>query len=257
MNSGVFPGRCRPGKWLAAGLLILLGLAAPMAAALAPEQQLQQLLGKLGLQRFFTNVEALAEQEAERYAGASGREDVKKDAGLVGADLQARLEVLLLQQYDPNSYRKLIGIFSRPELAPIIQSCHGEGLEDTASPLADYQQQLQRQPARSNRISLARKLDRVTRTSHLASQLYSRVEQRVYLASHDEDAPVIRWDEVLAEREATFQLATETWYLYCGRFFQDERLQELIDSYRQPVVQQWLDQYQAALDKVLPFALSQ
>jgi hypothetical protein len=225
------------------------------APALSPQQDVQQVLHFLGLQRFFANVEDLAEQEAQRYAKANEKARAWGDAGLGAADLQARLDVLLLQQYEPQHYRKLIGIFSRPELAPIIQSCHGEGLEDSAVPLASYQQQLQRQPARSNRVSLAQELDKASRTSKLASQLYSRVEQRIYLLSHADDAPAVRWEEVLAEREAVFQAATETWYLYCGRYFQDELLQALIDSYRQPAVQRWLDQYQAALDKVLPFEL--
>ncbi len=254
MISGECPVRCRV-RLLAGSLMVIISLYSSTALALSPQQDVEQLLRYLGLQRFFANVENLAQREAQRYAKANANAGAWRDAGLVAADLQARLDVLLLQQYEPQQYRQLLGIFSRPELAPIIQSCHGEGLEDSAAPLASYQQQLQRQPARSNRVSLARELDKASRTSKLASQLYSRVEQRIYLLSHAEDAPAVRWEEVLAEREAVFQSATETWYLYCGRYFQDELLQALINSYRQPVVQRWLEQYQAALDKVLPVEL--
>ncbi len=218
---------------------------------------MQQVLRSLGLQRFFANIEGLAEQELRRHPGARDQAGAKQavEPAWVAADLQSRVEVLLLQQYDPRVYRNAIALFSRREIVPIVQSCHGEGLEDYSSQLSDYQQQLQRQPVRPKRANLARQLDAAARTSKLAAQLHSRVEQRIYLASDGADAPAIRWQEVLAEREAVLQQAAETWYLYCGRYFSDELLQSMVDSYRQPAVQQLLDQYQAALDKVLPPAI--
>lgn len=235
------------------GVVVLWLLAYP-TLALSPEQGVQQLLYSFGLQRFFISVDALAEREIQRNQGTAGPLSGQDELSgrWVAADLQARLEVLLLQQYDPGLYQKAIAILSRQELAPIIQSCHGEALEDYSSQLSAYQQQLQRQPARAGRVSLARQLDSAARTSRLAAQLHSRIEQQVYLAAHADDAPTVPWQQVVVEREAVLQDAVVTWYLYCGRYFQDELLQTLIESYRQPVVQQLLDQYQSALDKVVP-----
>lgn len=237
--------------------VLMLWLLAFPTLALSPQQEVQQLLSSFGLQRFFASVDALAEREIQRNVAAGDQSPELDDLRQrwVAADLQARLEVLLLQQYDPTLYHKAMDILSRQALAPVIQSCHGQALEDYSSQLTAYQQQLQRQPARPNRVSLAQQLDSAARTSRLASQLHSRVEQQVYLANRGEGAPDVPWQEVVAEREAVLQEAVVTWYLYCGRYFQDELLQALIDSYRQPAVQQWLDQYQAALDKVLPPAI--
>jgi hypothetical protein len=234
-------------------------LSAP-AKALSPEQEVQQMLHSLGVQSFFASAELLVERELQRDNGEQARSGANPGEQeqlirqqLSGAGLQAAVETLLLQQYDGDLYRLAINILAREDLAPVIQSCHGQALQDYGPQLQAYQQQLALHPARADRVRLAMQLDRAARTSELVSQLHSGIERLIY--DQVADGASVPWQEVEAERLQVLREAVQTWYLYCGRFFRDDLLQALVDSYRDSSIQQILDQYQAAVATALEQAV--
>jgi hypothetical protein len=93
-------------------------------------------------------------------------------------------------------------------------------------------------------------LDQAARTSELASQLHNGIERLIYEQAAEPGASM-PWQEIEAERLQALQEAVQTWYLYCGRFFRDDLLQALVESYRDTSIQQLLDQYQAAIATAL------
>lgn len=238
----------------AAILTLLAWLLSAPALALGPQQDVQQILYSLGVQRFFDSMALLVERELER--DESGQADASDEGErirqqLSKASLQQAVEATLLQQYDAALYRQAIDTLARPDLVPVIQSCHGQALQDYGPQLDAYRQQLQQQSARAERNRLALQLDQAARSSELASQLHSGIERIIYQHVTPEPQPDIAWQEVASERQQLLQQAMQTWYLYCGRYFRDDLLQGLADSYRDPSVQQLLDQYQAALAAAL------
>ena len=238
----------------AATISLLAWLLSAPVMALGPQQDVQQILHSLGLQRFFDSVSLLVERELER--GENTQADVSDVAGrireqLSQASLQGAVEATLIQQYDAALYRQAIDALARPDLVPVIQSCHGQGLQDYGPQLDAYRQQLQQRPARAERNRLALQLDQAARSSELAGELHSSIERIIYQGVSPGPQPDIAWQEVASERQQVLQKAMQTWYLYCGRFFQDDLLQGLADSYHEPSVQQLLDQYQAALAAAL------
>lgn len=238
----------------AALLTLLAWLLSASALALGPQQDVQQILYSLGVQRFFDSVGLLVERELQRdesqQTGASvDGERIRQQ--LSAASLQAAVAATLLQQYDASLYRQAIDTLARPELVPVIQSCHGQALQDYGPQLDAYSQQLQQQPARADRQRLALQLDQSARSSELASQLHSGIERIIFQQVTPPPQPDIAWQEVASERQQVLQKAMQTWYLYCGRFFRDDLLQGLADSYRDPSVQQLLAQYQAAVAAAL------
>jgi hypothetical protein len=56
---------------------------------------------------------------------------------------------------------------------------------------------------------------------------------------------------VALQRQRVLQEAVQTWYLYCGRYFRDDLLQALVDTYQARAIQQLLDLYQAAVEEAL------
>ena len=235
--------------WLA---LAVWMLSAP-GMAQSPEQDVQQILHSLGVQRFFEPTGRLVERALQRAGGeqlnSAGGEQLIREQ-LSGARLQGAVESLLLQQYDGALYRRAIDTLAREDLVPVIQSCHGQALQDYGPQLQAYQQQLALHPALETRVQLAMQLDREARTSALANQLHNGIERLVYEQAAEPGASV-PWEEVEAERLQVLREAVQTWYLYCGRYFRDDLLQALVDSYRDTSIQQLLDQYQAAVATAL------
>lgn len=223
------------------------------AHALDASRQVQQALYSLGLQRYFTPVEPLLARELERYSGQgksfSGHRSVIMEE-LAAPRLQAAVEAYLLEHYDPDLYQQVIAALSREEIVPLVQSCHGQALQDYGPQLQAYEQQLALQPAKAKRRNLARQIDLAARSSTMAGQLHNTVDQLLYSLA-DRPGGTVRWEEVEAERIAVLQEAMQTWYLYCGRFFPDRLLQEMVDSYQLDAVQGLLDQYQAAVAATL------
>jgi hypothetical protein len=238
-------------------LLLVLAclLAVPAVAQDRAQQDVQQVLYSLGLQRFFVSAEPMLARELQRYLAADEAESKRVAAlreRLAPGALQAALQADLLRSYDAGVYRRAIDSLGREDFVPVIQSCHGEALQDYGPQLQAYQQQLAQQSARPDRVRLAVQLDQAARTTLFANQLRSAIEQTAYAATADVQSRTgVPWPEVDAERAAALREAAQAWYLYCGRFFRDDVLQALVDNYQDPAVQQVLDQYAAALARVL------
>lgn len=229
---------------------VLLLLVSPLHAAAT--DQVQQALQLLGLQRFFSTADALVARELAHYSVADGRaRQLRRE--LSTQALEGALEAALLERYQADVYQQLIDTLSAEAFAPVLQSCHGEALQNYAEDLQAYEQQLVQRPAKASRRQLAVELDQAARSVYLASEMHRRLEQLIQLEMNSGRAAPPQ-PEAEAQRRAILQESMQVWYLFCGRFFSDELLQALLGAYRHSAVQRVLDDYQWALDRTLDSA---
>lgn len=230
-------------------LLWLVLLPLPAAQAREPAEDVQQVLYSLGLHDFFEAAPPLLRRSLADYR--EQRLNLQHDAASLSAALapealQADVEDLLLAAFRPETYRGATAALASEEVMPVIQSCHGQALQDHGPQLQAYEAQLGQQPARPERRDLAVQMDEVARTSRLAARLHNGIDL-LLIQLAGQGAGQVDWDEVEAERVTALQEASAVWYLYCARYYSDQQLQAFVDAYRQPPVGEVLDIYQDAV----------
>lgn len=243
-------------RWVGACLLWLALLPGPAVQALEPAEDIRQVLYSLGLHDFFAAVPPLLRRGLVDYGeqGLALQADAAAiTAALAPEGLQAGVEALLLADYQPERYQGATAALAAAEVMPVIQSCHGQALQDHGPQLQAYEAQLGQQPARPERRDLALQMDEVARTSRLAARLHNGIDLLLFQLSNQGTGQVA-WAEVEAERVTALREASVVWYLYCARYYSDRQLQAFVDAYRQAPVGAVLDAYQDAMARALQHA---
>jgi hypothetical protein len=172
-------------------------------------------------------------------------------AALAVAPMQQALSAELEQAYRPSLYSDAVAAVEDPAVEAVLATCEIPAGEDLGPELTAYQAQLVTRSPRPVRAELARRMDNSARTSSIAATLYSRVERLIVELTRPQFGADVPWSEVASQRAEALQQSVVTWYLYCGRFAQDDALRYWLARYDEQAVQQVLDDYEDALSLVL------